>query len=56
VKWLEFLERYRKELARQPEAVERLRVLARGQTVTLLFAAKLETHNNAAALATLLSL
>jgi uncharacterized protein YeaO (DUF488 family) len=54
-KWPEFLERYREELVRQPEAVERLQALARTQTITFLFAAKDERHNNAVALAQLLN-
>ena len=49
-KWPEFRRRYAAELARQPEAVARLRALARRGTVTLVFGARDAAHSNAAAL------
>lgn len=52
-KWEEFRRRYREELRSSP-ALEELRVLARRarrETVTLLFAARDEAHNNAVVLA-----
>jgi uncharacterized protein YeaO (DUF488 family) len=51
-RWTEFKSRYRGELKSPPaqEGLERLRSLARGKTVTLLFAAKDMEHNNAVAL------
>jgi uncharacterized protein YeaO (DUF488 family) len=49
-KWEEFRKRYFAELAQHPEAVGPIRqALARGR-VTLLYGAKDELHNNAAAL------
>ncbi len=48
-RWKEFAARYRKEL-QAPErqaGLDRLRSLARGKTVTLVFAAKEEEHSNA---------
>ena len=49
-KWDEFRSRYFKELAREPDAVAQLKRDARRGPVTLLFAARDEVHNNAAAL------
>lgn len=52
-KWEEFRRRYLEELRSSP-ALEQLRVLsrrARRETVTLLFAARDEAHNNAVVLA-----
>jgi len=49
-KWEEFLQRYRAELEEKGEALARLRREANDGTVTLLYAAKDETHNNAVAL------
>ncbi|KAF5042903.1 MAG: DUF488 domain-containing protein [Methanoculleus horonobensis] len=49
-KWEEFLRRYRAELAGKEEELARLRQEAVEETVTLLYAARDETHNNAAAL------
>jgi uncharacterized protein YeaO (DUF488 family) len=46
-KWKEFQARYRKELAGRTEAVELLRHKAREQTVTLLYGARDEQHNEA---------
>jgi uncharacterized protein YeaO (DUF488 family) len=51
-RWATFKARYREEL-RTPErsaGLEHLRALGREQSVTLLFAARDETHNHAAAL------
>lgn len=49
-KWKEFLRRYFRELDANPVAVTRLRTLARGRRVTLLFAAKDIDNNNTVAL------
>lgn len=53
-KWKEFLRRYSRELDANPAAVARLRALARGRRVTLLFAARDSERNNAVALKTYL--
>jgi uncharacterized protein YeaO (DUF488 family) len=54
--WDEFVASYRRELAQQPAAAAfaDLRALARKKRVTLLYAARDETHNTAAALKKLL--
>lgn len=52
-KWTEFKERYLKELQDKPE-VGKLRELAATQTVTLIFAARDEGHNEAVVLRDLL--
>lgn len=49
-KWPEFRERYRAELAGEEETLARLAGEAKRETVTLLFAAKDEEHNNAVVL------
>ncbi len=49
-KWEEFKRRYRKELAKKTELLERIKAAAEKGTVTLLFAAKDVDHNNAVAL------
>lgn len=49
-KWQEFQKYYFNELAQQPELVAELRKKARRGTVTLIYAAHDEVHNNAAAL------
>ncbi|ANA41526.1 MULTISPECIES: DUF488 domain-containing protein [Geobacter] len=49
-RWDEFRERYRRELDAKAELLDGLRKLAAGGTVTLLFAAKDEKHNNAVVL------
>ncbi len=49
-KWEEFLRRYRAELAGKGEDLARLRREAIDATVTLLYAARDEEHNNAVAL------
>jgi uncharacterized protein YeaO (DUF488 family) len=48
--WSEFEKRYFKELGQQPEKVAELRKQARRRTVTLVYGARDETHNNAVAL------
>ncbi len=55
-KWREFAAAYAKELKAEPAAaaLESLRDCARRETVTLLFAARDEDHNNAVALKDLL--
>lgn len=53
-RWTEFRERYRVELAEQSEALARLRSLARQGSITLLFGAHDELHNNAVVLRELL--
>lgn len=49
-KWAEFQRRYARELAANGQLVDRLRGLANGKTVTLVYAAKDPEHNNAVAL------
>ena len=49
-KWQEFRSRYMGELEAQRELLDQLADLARGQTVTLLYAAKDEAQNNAVVL------
>lgn len=49
-KYDEFRRRYFAELAANPEAVKALRALAGEGRITLLYAARDEAHNNAAAL------
>ncbi len=49
-RWDEFRERYAKELDDRPELLTQLRELARAGTVTLVYAAHDEAHNNAVAL------
>lgn len=49
-KWEEFLQRYRAELEGREELLARLRREANDGTVTLLYAARDEAHNNAVAL------
>ena len=49
--WTEFIRRYRAELARNDEAVERLNVLSRKGRLTLLYAARDPAHNHALVLA-----
>lgn len=48
--WEEFCVAYAQELDAIPNVVADLKVLAQDQTVTLLYAARDEVHNNAAAL------
>lgn len=49
-KWDEFQRSYFRELGSHPELVDELRRKARAGTLTLLYAAKDELHNNAMAL------
>ena len=49
-KWEKFRVRYFRELDRNTDAVKELRALARGKTVTLVYSAKDEEHNQAVAL------
>jgi uncharacterized protein YeaO (DUF488 family) len=54
-RWPEFRERYREELSAQGELLDQLLEIARREgTVTLLFAARDETHNEAEVLAEVL--
>jgi uncharacterized protein YeaO (DUF488 family) len=51
-KWSEFQKRYRKELAQEKELVSELKKMEKQHgTITLLFGAKDEEHNQAVALA-----
>ncbi len=54
-RWAEFRTRYREELKGHGELIDRLRAEARTGTVTLLFAAKDEEHNNAVVLKEILA-
>jgi uncharacterized protein YeaO (DUF488 family) len=54
-RWEQFRVRYAAELDRNAEAIERLRVLCARGTVTLLYSARDEEHNQARALADYLS-
>lgn len=56
LKWEEFRRRYREELSRSParELVQQLAERARRGTVTLVFGARDEQHNNAVVLAEVL--
>jgi len=49
-RWPEFKKRYFAELGKNPEEVKNILSQSKGKTVTLLFAAKDEQHNNAVAL------
>jgi uncharacterized protein YeaO (DUF488 family) len=53
-RWEEFRRRYHKELAGQADALAELRKLARGGTVTLVYAARDTEHNDAVVLKELL--
>lgn len=50
-RWEEFQRRYREELKAKPDLIAALLDLAHGGTLTLVYAAKDELHNNAVALA-----
>ncbi len=54
-KYAEFKRRYKKELDKQKETLERLRKEAKRETVTLLFSAKDVEHNNATVMQEVLS-
>ena len=49
-KWLEFQERYGRELDRRPTAIAAMLEICRSRPVTLVFSAKDARHNNAVAL------
>ena len=49
-RWEEFRRRYRAELSSRPELLNRLRALAEQGTLTLVYAARDEDHNQAVAL------
>jgi uncharacterized protein YeaO (DUF488 family) len=49
-RWPEFRDRYATEVREHPEQLERLRTLARGGPLTLVFAARDEEHNDAVVL------
>lgn len=55
-KWTEFQKRYRHELAKQKERVAELKREARAGTVTLVYGAHDQEHNNAAALVKILKM
>lgn len=54
-KWAEFCRRYRAELKQHADALAMLRNKADGRVVTLVYAARDPEHNNAVALAEVLS-
>ncbi len=54
-KYAEFKRRYKKELDKRKETLERLRKEAKRETVTLLFSAKDVEHNNATVMQEVLS-
>ena len=54
-KWKEFQKKYKQELKNNPEAVSFLKDYAKKGTVTLLYGAKDETHNEALVLKDLIS-
>jgi uncharacterized protein YeaO (DUF488 family) len=49
-RWIEFQHRYRAELREQSAALDRIRDLARVRTVTLVYGARDEKHNDAVVL------
>ncbi len=49
-KWKEFQTRYKKELAANAELVNSIRKMAKAETVTLVYSAKDEAHNDAVVL------
>lgn len=53
-KWPEFRKRYARELSREKGRLKELRALARRRTVTLVYGARDEAHNNAVAMRALL--
>ncbi len=53
-KWAEFQKRYRAELRANAEAVKQLKQKGKGNTVTLVYAARDEEHNSALVLKMLL--
>ncbi len=54
-RWSEFCRRYREELRQQENALEALRQSAKGQRITLLYAARDRQRNHAAVLRDVLS-
>ena len=54
-KYAEFKRRYKKELEKHSEILERIRKEGRKETVTLLFYAKVVEHNNATVMQEMLS-
>lgn len=50
VRWDEFQQRYAAELHQNPEALDRVRALAKTQTITLVYSAHDEEHCNAVVL------
>ncbi len=54
-RWQEFRRRYRAELRERPEAMARLRALAREGPITLVYAARDEEHNDAVVLRDILT-
>ena len=54
-KWSEFRSRYRRELEEQTAALDEIRRHVKSGTVTLVYSARDENHNNAIALSELLS-
>jgi uncharacterized protein YeaO (DUF488 family) len=54
-RWAEFQRRYRTELRQHGALLDRIRSLAKTQTVTLLYAARDEEHNDAVVLRDVLS-
>ncbi len=54
-RWTEFRRRYAAELAKQPALLAELRSLARHATLTLVYGARDEAHNNAVVLREALS-
>jgi len=53
-RWEEFVRRYTAELRERPDELAELRRLARAGTLTLVYAARDETHNSAVVLARIL--
>jgi uncharacterized protein YeaO (DUF488 family) len=49
-RWAEFQRRYKAELRQHAEELDRIRALARKQTVTLVYGARDEEHNDAVVL------
>lgn len=49
-RWTEFQRRYRAELGQHGESLERIRAMAKKQTVTLVYSARDEAHNDAVVL------
>lgn len=53
-KWREFKTRYQKELAKKQETLVMLKEMSKGRTVTLLYGARDEKHNEALVLKSVL--